>query len=60
MQLKIDPENEEGDFYTTICDLWPDKRFIEQQVYDPSEHGDEISIKLLDLPKLHNPNEKVA
>lgn len=60
MQLRVDPENEEGDFFTTICDLWPDQRFIKKQVYEESEHGDEITIRILDIPKLHNPNELFA
>ena len=42
------------------CDLWPDERFIKDRIFDESKSGAELNVTVLDLPKLHNPNEPVA
>ena len=44
----------------TACDLWPDERYISSKLYDHNKSGTEVKVTILDLPKLHNPSEKVA
>ena len=44
----------------TSCDIWPDERYITHKLFDYSKSGTEVKVTTLDLPKLHNPSEKVA
>ena len=43
-----------------MCDLWPDERLLEERVLEESSAGAEIEVKMYDIPKLHNPSEKIA
>lgn len=57
-KLKVDPENEEQNFYTSKTDLWPDTATLNSMLFDENDHGDEVVIEILDIPMLHNPNDK--
>ena len=58
--IKVDPETEDQGYYITACDIWPDERFITNQIFEESTGGGEITVQILDLPKLHNPNDPIA
>ena len=53
--IKVDPETKDLGYYVTTCDLWPDERHIEWQIFEESKHSAEIKVTVLDLPKLHVP-----
>ena len=58
--IKTSKETEDEQYYVTSCDLWPDERLLVERIFQESKTSEEIEVKILDLPKLHNPNEKVA
>lgn len=60
LMIKVNPEDDDEKYYITAVDLWPDERLIKERVFEPSESGAEIDVCILDLPKLHNPNDAVA
>mmetsp|Transcript_2942 Transcript_2942/g.3485 ORF Transcript_2942/g.3485 Transcript_2942/m.3485 type:complete len:87 (+) Transcript_2942:138-398(+) len=46
--------------YVTVCDIWPDENLVIDRVLEDSTNGQEICISILDLPKLHNPQNPTA
>ena len=55
--IKVDPETEDQGYYVAACDLWPDERYIEAQIFESSKSSSEIKVTVLDLPKLHIPTK---
>ena len=60
LTIKVDPETADNKYYITACDLWPDERFISNQIFEEGNGGSEITVTVLDLPKVHNPNDPIA
>ena len=58
--IKTDPETEDQGYFIAACDLWPDERFIIDRIFEESNSGAELSVTVLDLPKLHNPSDPIS
>lgn len=43
--------------FVAVADLWPDERLVIDRCLEESPNGEELEIKFLDLPKLHQPYE---
>ena len=46
--------------FVSRSDMWPDEKLIINRMLTESDIGEELEIKMLDLPHLHQPNEKSA
>ena len=55
--IRVDPETEDQGYYVAACDLWPDERYIDLQIFEDSKSSAEIKVTVLDLPKLHIPTK---
>ena len=48
------------DYHIAACDLNDDTKFIKDQIFEEGDDGGVVGIYMLDIPRIHNPNDPVA